>query len=238
MTSESRQIKVLENLESAKNYRKWMINLAEKTITPVTFELGSGLGVYGDELLNRDFRSNLLELHLSEIDPLALQALHHKFDNDSRVFIHDLNTTGFPEVNPTSFISWNVFEHIENDLEILEKVNQLCVNDSRVFILVPAVQFGFSKFDLEIGHYRRYSRSELVEKAKSAGFKDITVKYVNFTGIFTWIVFVKWLGIAPKDGFLLRFYDRFLVPFLERIEKFFSPPIGQSLVLIARTNKS
>jgi SAM-dependent methyltransferase len=230
-----KQNTILESLESAKNYRSWMISLAENSISERVFELGSGLGSYAQEILKNDQNSKINHYIAAEIDPEALACLSERFMGTPKVEVVDLKNLITRSFEATSFISWNVLEHIEDDVASIRLANQVCLPGSEVFILVPASMLGYSDFDKKVGHFRRYSKRELVEKAKSGGLTDVKVKYVNFVGFFTWIFFVKCLRFIPKDGILLRTYDVILVPILRFFERFINVPIGQSLILKAKT---
>jgi hypothetical protein len=94
-----------------------------------------------------------------------------------------------------------------------------------------------SKFDSKIGHYRRYTRRSLGEKAKQAGLVNVQVQYLNFFGWFGWILLIKLARGTPKNGLLLKVFDRFLVPILSRLEDRIRVPFGQSVMLKARTKR-
>lgn len=235
--SEVKQVKVLETLESAANYRRWLIKLAAENLRGEVFELGSGLGRYAEQILLEDSHDEISLFHLTEVSQESLRFLSKRFQGSKKVKIHDLSKSNPTDINADNFVSWNVLEHIENDVEALKMANRVCLPGSSVFVLVPAMQFAFSKFDLELKHFRRYSKRELTDKARFAGLTNIEVSYVNSIGILLWFVLVKLLNIKPKDNLLLRAYDKFLLPLQIRLESKFSLPFGQSLVLKAKTTE-
>jgi SAM-dependent methyltransferase len=232
------QISVLENLEMATNYRKWLIGLASDLYRGDVFELGSGLGLYANDILNDDLTDLISKFHLSEIDRESLDRLKARFQNVDKVTIHDLNMELPQNIKANSFVSWNVIEHIEDDVKALQMANIVCSPGSKVFALVPAMPFAFSKFDRELNHYRRYSKSELELKAKLAGLESVEVKYVNGIGILTWLVFIKFLNLRPSNNLMLKIYDQIVVPIQILVERKMKLPFGQSLILRAKTSKS
>jgi hypothetical protein len=229
------QIRVLESLEEAKNYRNWLIALGAHRYEGRVFELGSGLGSYARRIIEDDKENLITSFHLTEIDDETLDMLKETFEFCAKVQIHDLKN-GIPDnISAESFVSWNVLEHIEDDVEALEIANKVCISGSPVFVLVPAMQFAYSKFDLELNHFRRYSKMELTEKAHKAGLRDVQVFYVNSFGIVGWLILIKWLNFRPRNGALLRVFDQFVFPLQILFERYFTLPFGQSLVLRART---
>ena len=58
--------------------------------------------------------------------------------------------------NFDSIMYMNVLEHIEKDKEEINNSLKILNKNGMLIILVPAHQKLFSKFDKEIGHFRRY----------------------------------------------------------------------------------
>lgn len=90
-----------------------------------------------------------------------------------------------------------------------------------------------SRFDLAIGHQRRYRRRTLREAVEAAGLRIEVLHHVNCIGLLGWYVAVKGLHGRPKAGLLLKTYDRGVVPWLHRVEARTAPPFGQSLFVVA-----
>jgi hypothetical protein len=75
------------------------------------------------------------------------------------------------------------------------------------FVYVPAVPWIYSSMDQLVGHYRRYTKDELVLKLKSAGFCIKRSEYVDFLGV--WLckrntILLVDLNIYVLDGFIKR----------------------------------
>lgn len=232
---QNKQLSVLENLEGAKQYRRWLISLSSELFKDEVFELGSGIGLYAREILAADDTKQISKYHVTEIDDDSLEILHERFKSEERVEIHNLNLEMEMDLNANSFVSWNVLEHINDDISALKLANRVCVPGSSVFALVPAMPFAYSRFDRELNHFRRYTKKELLSKAKLAGLKEVEVQYVNGIGILNWYIFVKILNLRPKNNLLLKIYDQLVVPVQMKIERKFVLPFGQSLVLRAKT---
>lgn len=61
-------------------------------------------------------------------------------------------------------IAADVLEHIKDDKRALQKIWGMLKKDGELLIHVPANQALFSYWDKALGHYRRYSKKELVSK--------------------------------------------------------------------------
>lgn len=77
----------------------------------------------------------------------------------------------------------DVIEHIEDDVlfmkEVYEKV--AVTSDTQILITVPAFQSFFTSHDVFLGHYRRYTNSQLKKNLESAGFKSDKIGYFFFS---------------------------------------------------------
>ncbi len=91
-----------------------------------------------------------------------------------------------------------------------------------------------SKFDREVGHFRRYTKRSAMALLEDAGFTTIELRYVNSLGWFAWLVGMKMCRMRPSDGVVLRIWDRMVIPALRTIEKRISPPFGQSVLIVGQ----
>src|SRR5690606_34337499 len=90
-----------------------------------------------------------------------------------------------------TFFYVNVLEHIENDLEELKWMYSNIETGGHVCLFSPALPFLFGSHDERVGHFRRYTKNELVEKAQKAGFSIKKAIYFDFPGVpLWWINFV------------------------------------------------
>lgn len=133
----------------------------------------------------------------------------------------------------STIVAYNVLEHIPDDVSALKAFAGLLRPGGRAVLVVPAFPSAMSRFDLAIGHQRRYRRASLRRVAEAAGLNVEVLRHVNSIGLFGWYVVVKGLRAQPKAGLLLTAYDRAVVPWLRWLEARMAPPFGQSLFLVA-----
>jgi SAM-dependent methyltransferase len=221
---------VLEDLAEAVNYRRWLCDLALPHLGDDPLEVGSGLGLYAQEWRT----AGATRLTVSEADPRRLQALRERFAGDAAVDVRELAVPVAEDASYSCVVAFNVLEHIEDDVAALRGFRQLMRPGGEVVLVVPAFPSAMSRFDLAIGHHRRYTRRSLRTVAERAGLTVEHLRYVNCVGLLGWYVMVKLLRGRPRTGLLLTVYDRAIVPWLRRLESRWEPPFGQSLLLVAR----
>jgi 2-polyprenyl-3-methyl-5-hydroxy-6-metoxy-1,4-benzoquinol methylase len=73
-----------------------------------------------------------------------------------------------------------VVEHIENDIGFLKHLWELLVPGGMLYLTVPAYQFLWSQEDVEGGHFRRYTLSNIKKKMRHSGF-DISYSTYIFS---------------------------------------------------------
>jgi len=135
----------------------------------------------------------------------------------------------------------DVLEHIEDDNGQLEKVFSH-LHDGGCFILVvPAFKWLYGKRDQNNGHFRRYSKKEVVEKLRSAGFLINKIRYWNVMGFLPYIISEKLLrrelNIKLREegemGLLARISQKFLHVWFRYIENKVNFRLGLSLICIS-----
>ena len=135
----------------------------------------------------------------------------------------------------------NVLEHIEDDEAILRELYDSLIPGGVIGIYVPAHPILYSMMDKEIGHIRRYTRSELKNKVQAAGFTIQSLNYDEFIGFFA-SLFVKTVGyknsakLGSKNS--LIFYDKIIYPVSRTLDFIgFRHILGKNLILVAiKTN--
>lgn len=222
------QTAILEDLGSAVRYRDWLIALVAPHLSSPCLEVGSGLGLYAEDLAARG-----LAVTATEADPARLAVLRRRFDSHPLVAVEELAVPIEHTADYASIVSFNVLEHIDDDAGALRALAGLCRPGARVVAVVPAFPIGMSDFDRAIGHVRRYRKATLRLAAQQAGLRVVQLRHINAVGLLAWILTVRLLRRAPRDGVMLRVYDRRVVPVLRWLDSRVEPPFGQSLLLVA-----
>jgi hypothetical protein len=80
----------------------------------------------------------------------------------------------------------NVVEHVQDDLGALRNVWNALSDGGRAIILVPCGPGLYGSLDEVLGHFRRYTREQLVGVAEQAGFRVEQVLKFNRPGVVAW----------------------------------------------------
>jgi SAM-dependent methyltransferase len=226
------QLRVLETLESAKNFNSWVAGLARPYLGDHPLEIGSGLGYFARIFLDL----GVPRITVSEMDDGGAAGLRSAFADEPRVEVEELDITAPPaELGGFSaVVALNVVEHIENDKAALAAMGRLVQQGGAVVVFVPAHAFAMSDFDRSIGHFRRYSKELLAGSFEEAGLSVEKIRHVNTPGIVAWYIGMKLLRRTPADQGLVRVYDRYVVPVTRKLEQKISLPFGQSLFAVGR----
>jgi SAM-dependent methyltransferase len=223
----------LEIMAGAKNYREWMYRRLAPYIGQRVLEIGSGIGNFTKLLLDRDLVVatdnyqpcvEYLNSHLGEklkAPPILLDAAG---EIGSELRQHEFDT----------IVCLNVLEHIEDDLRALEQMHSLLVAQGRLVLLVPAFQFLYGSVDRSLGHYRRYTRKDLLPIMRRAGFQIERSFYMNVVGMAGWFWNNRIVRRTEESEKLIGIFDRYVAPVAEFTERLIPPPTGLSLIAIGR----
>jgi len=139
----------------------------------------------------------------------------------------------------------DVLEHIEDDQLLIEKIYHHLHKSGQLIIVVPVYQFLYGKRDQNSGHYRRYSKKNLVELLSERGFGIQQIRYWNMLGFFPYLFYEKVLqreinaeirGIHKK-GFLKNLLNGGLDTWFKHIENNINFGFGLSLICVAHKKR-
>ena len=224
---------MLEALESARRYNRWIADLTLPFLGEHPLEIGSGIGVSAALWLE----SGLPAITTTELDPDALRRLHDRFDSDARVTVMPMNLEEAPDARHSAVVALNVLEHIEDDCGALRGAARLVRPGGRVVMLVPAFPFATGRFDRLIGHYRRYTIGTISRVFAEAGI-PARVRALRECAPASRRGFSE--SASSEDRFsygrLLRMWDRLVIPVARKVEGRWTPPFGQSVLAVGRSS--
>ena len=223
------QSEVLEGLSMCKNHRKWFAGFAVPYLGDHPIEVSAGLGDYAEEWF-----AHVPRMTVSEVEPDRLVALKERFGNDANMDVRELMLPASEPGNYSAAVSYNVLEHIEDDIGALRSMGELVRPGGHVIIVVPAFQWAMSPADIATGHVRRYTKKSMRAAMTAAGLEIVKLHYANTFGLFGYVLTTKILRLMPGPGRLVWIYDSLVAPLTRWAERIVTPPFGQSVVAVAR----
>ena len=233
----------LESMGRAVRYQQWLFMNIKPFLGKRILEFGAGIGNLSQHLPKGE------KLILVDIDGIFVNHLRAKFSTEPRVEIHLLSVQDklhekFAADDIDTIVSFNVLEHVQDDLSLVRDAIQLLrasksTEKKRLITVVPAHPWAYGSIDREFGHLRRYSRGDFCKLLTDAGVIDFSDKkycahYMNLPGILGWFLNSRILKRKHIGENLVSVFER-LCPIIRPLDNFFQKtlriPIGLSLVV-------
>lgn len=218
-------------LALAENYRRSIVDRFRGVLTGRVLEVGAGIGQMTAALRQLPGLSELVS-----VEPDTELCRRFRTALPGQRLIEGTASAVASTELWDGIVSVNVLEHIlEDSAELSLYRSLLARRQGYLCLLVPARPEIYAPIDRDFGHHRRYTRQELSLKLRNAGFDISGLCYANFVGYFAWWLNFCVLKKREFDPAAVRWFDRVIHPPAYWCEKnLFPPPIGQSLVAIAR----
>jgi SAM-dependent methyltransferase len=175
-------------------------------------------------------------LVLTDPDSAYRETLQSRFAGSPNVVVDRItlpdHSAGarFQHYQLDTVVALNVIEHIADDVEALRSMAAMLQPGGRAVVLVPAFQRLYGSLDRELGHVRRYTRTNLSQRMSEAGFRVERTFYFNLVGMIGWWVNARLRKVPRIPTEQLGYFDT-LVPIL-RLEDLVPLPFGQSVIAI------
>lgn len=220
-----------DHLQYANNYRAAILKEFSPYLKGDIIEVGSGIGQFTQMLKTLPQIKRILA-----IEPLAYYAERFKKCLPDVEIIQGTIRAVNQNSQWNGIVSVNVLEHIEKDEDELVYYHSLLKSRrGNLCLFVPARKELYSLLDKDFGHYRRYTRKELIQKLNSAGFDILKIHYFNFIGYFAWLLIYRICKRRQFNPAFVRTFDRLILPVAHFAEyRLIRPPLGQSLIVISR----
>jgi SAM-dependent methyltransferase len=221
----------LEAMAGAGRYHQWIADLLSPYLGRRVAEVGAGCGNFTPFLAKAGAREIVSYEPSDNMFPL-LQASAARLPGASAVHAF-FGEESSPPAPFDAAVYINVMEHVEHDGREVARVFQALKPGGHLGIFVPALPFLYSKFDRQVGHYRRYTKPGLVALLRQAGFEVPFARYLDLPGVFIWWVAFTLGGCTLTPG-IVSPYDRFVIPVIRAFESIFPAPLGKNLIAVGR----
>jgi SAM-dependent methyltransferase len=174
--------------------RQLVLGLLDKHCPPPGRIVEGGIGS-GRNLV--EFARLGYEVTGFDLMPESVQHVRNRGIEDVRV--HDL---GEPwPVDPLTVravVLLDVLEHVADPVAVLKHAHAALEQAGAVIITVPAHPWLFSRWDEQLGHFRRYTVREFRREAAAAGFRVASLSYWNSFTMPAAVAVRGWEKVFPK----------------------------------------
>jgi SAM-dependent methyltransferase len=222
----------LDALAGAVNYYRWIVRRFRPYLGERIVEAGAGIGTFAAHL-----RDAAPDARLTLVEPAANNYPHlaERYAADDRVrTVHGYLEDGGDAASADTIVAVNVLEHVLDDRAFLATARRLLAPAGHLLLFVPALPALYGTLDEAFEHHRRYTRTVLETRIREAGLQPLSLAYTNLPGVAAWWLSGKVLRrrrVTARDA---RLYDRWMVPWIAAVERIWKPPVGQSLIAVAR----
>lgn len=236
----------LEIVSSRRRFNSWMYEQISSTLNGNILEVGSGLGIFSEMVINdmmmMEDSKKITSLMITDSSHSYVNSLRSKFEGfKNRVFFHklDLECKGdYDAVGYNRFdtiIALNVIEHVRDDGFVFRQFHRLLRKGGMLVVLVPSYKFLYNAIDESIGHHRRYTKKELHAMVQNSAFLVERIHYFNMAGVLGWYINGNLFRKAALDTHAFAIFDR-LVPVWKAIDTISLRRIGLSMICSMKKN--
>lgn len=227
----------LKVISSSGYLNHWMFETILPYCSGEILEIGSGIGN-----ISNCFIKKRVPITLSDIRKNYCEYLSEKYRNEvfcKGVFQIDIAEKTFIAKYPhligkfDTVFALNVIEHIKDDTLAIQNCYKLLKAGGSLVILVPTVKKLYNNIDKGLGHYRRYSGTELRQVIASNGFVVEELFYFNFVGIIAWFLSGNILKRKKIHNHQMKMFN-FFIPLFRIFDKVTYRFAGLSLIAFAK----
>ena len=222
----------------ANNYRRWQFRMIEPYLRGNILEIGGGIGNFTPELARAG--ESVVSIEPNEHCHRQLVEKTRSLPNTK---VYNLTAEALDgqlaaDYQADTAVCMNVLEHLKDDEAAVRTFSRRLKTGGVLVLLVPAVPWLFGEIDRRLGHYRRYSKTSARALIARCGLGLVKARYFNFVGVWGWWWNARVTKSLTQSDAQIRLFDGWIVPWLSKIEAMVPPPIGQSLLVVARKEKS
>lgn len=213
--------------EYLKNYNKKIVNFFVDKFDKKSYsvlDFGAGIGTLAEIF----YKKTSIKPECFEICKKSQKILTHKGFKLQNEFLNE-------EKYDLIFAS-NVLEHIEQDSKTIADLKKMLKKDGYLIIVVPAFNLLFSKFDVKVGHFRRYDKKTLKNLCENNELIIENIDFFDSLGFFILLI-IKFLRISSCKKITAKnliFYDKIIVRINIILDLIFKKICGKNIILIAR----
>ena len=128
-------------------------------------EFGCGETTFSINMAKRGYNVTCVDLEETSLELQRKRMLSNNVNmNITR------NISNLPSDFYDYICSFEVLEHIQNDIDIIDSFYKLLTPEGTLILTVPAMMKRWNRFDELCGHFRRYEKNEIIDKLSQCKF--------------------------------------------------------------------
>jgi glycosyltransferase involved in cell wall biosynthesis len=220
----------LLQMQKVDRYNRWVHQKIAPFIGERVLEVNAGIGHLTKFYVNREY------LMIGDSNQKYLTILKNCFSRFSNIEIHPVDLNDIP-VNALSakkfqtIICINGLQLVKDDGALLSNFSRVLSHGGKVILMVPLHPVLYGSLDRNLGYLRRYTRRQVLEKLKGAGFEIEKTAYLNLFGLFGWFVNSRMLRQRLLPFWQLKIANT-MVPLMKLFERL-GVRTGMSMIAVA-----
>jgi hypothetical protein len=166
----------LKFFDKSKNFRNYQLKLMQKYITGYIAEIGPGNGANASSYIKY-----VKKIDFYEPTKKLYSILKKKFGKKNKISCYNKKFI-LQKEKYDSILYLDVLEHIKNDKKEILKAFKSIKKNGYLIINVPAFSHLYSKFDKDIGHFKRYEKEDMITIFRNLKYKKLDLKYYDSVG--------------------------------------------------------
>lgn len=227
----------LHIISEADKLNRWIYETIKPFCKGKILEIGCGIGNISSFFLRDDFEIMLTDLRPAYYAKLkesykdkptflgaeTMNLIDPDFEHKFRAHLGQYDTV----------FALNVVEHIKPDALAISNGKKLLKTGGHLIVLVPSYPSLYNRFDINLGHHRRYTKSSLSHLFLKKDLDVVHQQYFNFMGIFGWFYAGSVLKKESIPASHIRIYN-FFVPLFKIIDRLIFNSAGLSTIIVGR----
>ena len=137
-------------------------------------DLGCGNGILSNQIESQ------FNIKIDRVDS-NFETLKLNRNVKGRLICYDISKRNKKYKNYYDYIFlFDVIEHVKNDKKFIENALFHLKNNGSLIINVPSIQILYSKYDIAVGHLRRYDKKLFYKTIKKTMINKISMNYWGF----------------------------------------------------------
>ncbi len=223
----------LDFFDKADNFRDYQIDIIKDNLAGSVVEIGPGNGS-----LCEKYNIFCERVVLFEPSKNLFSNLERKFKSNKKIELNN-NEFIFSGKKFDCFLLMDVIEHIKDPKILLKNLYNSLNDNGKIIINVPAFQHLYSKFDKDVGHFKRYSKKSFLGELLLIQPNNIKMKYYDSLGYFLSAISQLFFLLSSKynknykNGFQKKIkLWNFLIPISKIFDKCLFNSVGKSLFIV------